>query len=1603
MLKQKIKNTLILVTFAVFFLHNASVFAEDFNFSGDSYGNGVVEDSKEFFSDIGDFLGVDGKTGSSTSTSFTDFKGGLQAPSPEGYSQGLVQATDAKTYIKNVTNFILGFLGFIAILIVIYGGFLYVTDAGKGEQTEKGKKAIQYAMIGIVIILGSFALVNTILLAPQGTDQQLKGSAETGKTTTENAIRRFNYLAARVQTMAKDVLTSYAFHFEAKKDLKTAHEIVQKALERINECKDKGCGDNWSQGLKEELDKFPPQINNAVNILQKIRANIPKNSVDTLTVDASLGDIITYLDNMWGPAIDRAARQADQNGCSDDITEGCDVDNVNAKVENRAVYAAFLNVSASEQSPGSTFLDSPLYTDFEKSYEAANTAVLGNFEAVTNSQKMKIKEMYDAVRPVTNVADPVFGNLVTLAKLQEQALFSFNALDEASGSIETLKISVRDFQDQTPGKESPPSQNLKQVLTDLSELFKFLQSINFVDVKLTASTVSGNAPLIVNFSSVGSLDPSGVTIQDGQIEWDLDGNDNFNGNKGQPATNKFLNCKEEAKTTISCAYKTPGTYRVKLRIKPTDQTNPVTNKKYSEEIGSGIATVDIKVNPPETKINLSMKAGDESPKFITRYNENGFLEIDRQSIIVPLSKAQQGIVFDASATKTGDTNLSDQVNEGARVLWDFGDSSIDDFNGILLEATSGNLAPPPHKYQKEGTYNVRVEVTNKNRVVDRKIFTLIVSTLAPDIDISIPNAKVGEEVTFDGSNSVSDNGQINSWEWKFSPPLENTANLTKDSLKYSFKKPEKYLVTLKIGDGLKSAETSTEFFIESEPPVAQFIVMNDPSSAQPATFEFDATRSYDPDSEAVIDYEWEIDGQTLQKKFKQDDIKYSYDTTDPVKLKVKFKQKGSYKIALTAIDPNGGGQGVAQSSQPLEKEITVENTLDIAWGTNDNPSSLLKENPLSKQSEAEMDFTLLSEKANSYEIDFGDGKKENGSMPLNKPVKHLYKETGTFVVKASVFDEEDNENTLNRKVFIGSSQKPTAAIGIKVNGQEQISTLETLKIKRGDVISFDAGKSRNTDGTGRRLNYSWDFGDNERSTKEQSTHTYKELGDYKVSLKVTNANEVSQNATDTVQFTVQGEPPLLRGLTAVSQTPALVTPVTVQLKAVDAEDKDGQIVQYRWWYYDPNNDSDELGVLVTTSPTANIVIGTRGNENEEKTYKFGVELKDNENNLVKSSDVLDLKLLPSLTVKNGPNKAPVAKFTVDRTSILVGETINFTSTSADPDKDGSIKALYWDFEGDGFANNTKAESSTVSHTYTKAAKEGIKVRLRVRDNNESESTSDPITVYIDGKADEPVAAFTSNISGKKVTFTNNSSADKANGATIIKHIWDFDTAKDSDGNGKKADDIDSTDQNPTYEYADYGIFNVGLTIFDTEGNEVTQRNFVNVKAPVEAPVPKPSAPTPQAPAEALDARLLSIPAASTLDGKIHLKGQTATVTFVFSSSKGDIKSYSIDKNIYFDSNGNGVKDDDQDYKSSVAGQWTTGFEKSLGAIRVRLTVIDSKGKKDSVDKEIIFDLNSENLFAANIFGSSQSEFISVIIATLGIAIIAALYKKNKSQHHNNAG
>lgn len=74
-----------------------------------------------------------------------------------GDSRGLMEI------LNLIINVALGVIGFVAVVMIIMGGVQYTTSSGDAAKVTKAKNTIMYGVIGLVIALLAFAIVNFIL------------------------------------------------------------------------------------------------------------------------------------------------------------------------------------------------------------------------------------------------------------------------------------------------------------------------------------------------------------------------------------------------------------------------------------------------------------------------------------------------------------------------------------------------------------------------------------------------------------------------------------------------------------------------------------------------------------------------------------------------------------------------------------------------------------------------------------------------------------------------------------------------------------------------------------------------------------------------------------------------------------------------------------------------------------------------------------------------------------------------------------------------------------------------------------------------------------------------------------------------------------------------------------------------------------------------------------------------------------------------------------------------------------------------------------------------------------------------------------------------
>ncbi len=71
--------------------------------------------------------------------------------------------SDLMDRATTIINVIVGVVGVIAVAVIVIGGIFYTTSAGDPAKAKKGQNAIIYGIVGLVIAILAFAIVNFVL------------------------------------------------------------------------------------------------------------------------------------------------------------------------------------------------------------------------------------------------------------------------------------------------------------------------------------------------------------------------------------------------------------------------------------------------------------------------------------------------------------------------------------------------------------------------------------------------------------------------------------------------------------------------------------------------------------------------------------------------------------------------------------------------------------------------------------------------------------------------------------------------------------------------------------------------------------------------------------------------------------------------------------------------------------------------------------------------------------------------------------------------------------------------------------------------------------------------------------------------------------------------------------------------------------------------------------------------------------------------------------------------------------------------------------------------------------------------------------------------
>jgi hypothetical protein len=96
----------------------------------------------------------------------SDYFGGGDGAGVDGSafaSAAGLSESDLPTTIASIIRVILGFLGIVAVVIILIGGFKFMTSGGHEDKVKAAKKVMVAGVIGLVIVLSSYAIASFVL------------------------------------------------------------------------------------------------------------------------------------------------------------------------------------------------------------------------------------------------------------------------------------------------------------------------------------------------------------------------------------------------------------------------------------------------------------------------------------------------------------------------------------------------------------------------------------------------------------------------------------------------------------------------------------------------------------------------------------------------------------------------------------------------------------------------------------------------------------------------------------------------------------------------------------------------------------------------------------------------------------------------------------------------------------------------------------------------------------------------------------------------------------------------------------------------------------------------------------------------------------------------------------------------------------------------------------------------------------------------------------------------------------------------------------------------------------------------------------------------
>ncbi|MES2850595.1 MAG: PKD domain-containing protein [Bacteroidota bacterium] len=913
----------------------------------------------------------------------------------------------------------------------------------------------------------------------------------------------------------------------------------------------------------------------------------------------------------------------------------------------------------------------------------------------------------------------------------------------------------------------------------------------------TASPVSGCSPLLVRFTDAST---GGAT----QWRWDL-------GN----GTISFLQ-------NPSVIYFSPGKYTVKLVARNAASEDSIVKTEYIEVFGNPVVDFsassitgcyplavdfrDISRSGSGDITSWLWDFGDgatstlQNPSHVYTSarnfsvtlqirNSNGCVSTLTKTSMIQINtgvlaqfthdnpqtcKAPVTINFQNQSTGTGVVNYE----------WDFGDGNTSD------------LLNPSHTYTTNGTYTVRLIVTNSNGCTDTLVKPNDVTVGSVDAMFTTPASICqGASIAFTNTSVPSPASVV----WHYGDG--NTG--TDMNAVYTYQTAGSYTVKMVANFGACNDSASRTITVLAKPTAAF-------STTDTADCKAPFTVNFSNQSANATSYTWYFgDGVTSTLQ-------------NPSHI---YNNVGNYSVKLVVTNASGCADSITRTEyiRINVPTVTISNLPDSGC------------TPFAKTFDASIDIT---DPITSYTWNFGDGNTSNSATPTN-----TYATEGNYDVSVIVVTASGCTDTARVTRGIIASNKPVAAFSADPRntcakntvsftnlstggatrwlwefGDSTISNTQTpshiyqdtgyfdvkLKIWKGgcmdsvllnDYVHINPPIAKfRTDANCTRPfervfvdqsigaeEWHWDFGDGNTSTTPSPTHIYAATGTYTVTLRVV-------NNTYGCDFTATRQVQIINARAQFTTTDTVVCKGTNVLFTTGLNLAD--IASLNWNFGDgtPSINSS------FSSTTRDHLYSNAG------TFSTRLTMTD-------KNGCVETLTKPRYIIVTGPT----AKFAPAVPGACLNNEVSFTDSST---TDGTNPIQQWQWQyGDDITETLTAPP--FQHLYTAAG--SYIVKLKVTDTQGCADSATLATAFI---ISNPKANFTTvdtlSCPGRQVRFVNQSTGPG------LTYDWLF------------GDNGTATTQAPTHAYTSDGTYTVKLTVRDMYGctDSMTKPGYVEIQSPV---------------------------------------------------------------------------------------------------------------------------------------------------------------------------